>query len=68
MAFVATGGAVLAAISVQLHAMKGDADVGPRMAAIALQLLGLSAREAERVAKRSLPEARIVAAVGGTKD
>lgn len=62
MAFVATGGAVLAAVSAQLHALKMEPEVGPRVAAVALQILGLSATQAERIARKPLPEPRSVSA------
>mgnify|MGYP003407298703 FL=1 len=56
MAFVATGGAVLAALAAQLHALKPQADVPQRIAAVALQILGLSASQAERIANKPLPD------------
>jgi AcrR family transcriptional regulator len=57
MAFVATGGAVLAALSAQLHTLKAQADLGQRIAAVALQILGLTASQAERIANKPLPDA-----------
>jgi len=58
MAFVATGGAVLAAVSAQLHALRAQVNLGQRVAVVALQILGLSASQAERIANRPLPEAQ----------
>lgn len=56
MAFVATGGTVLAALSAQLHALEREENLGPRVAAVALQLLGLSAAQAARIANRPMRE------------
>jgi AcrR family transcriptional regulator len=73
MTFIATGGAILAAVAAQVHAAQaardggaaatgalslGKEDVGERIAAIVLQMLGLSASQAERVARRPLPATR----------
>jgi len=74
MTFVATGGAILAAVAAQVHAAQaaqakrggasaatldlGKDDVGERIAIIVLQMLGLSASQAERVARKPLPATR----------
>jgi AcrR family transcriptional regulator len=71
MTFVATGGAILAAVAAQVHAAQaphdaaaataltlGKEDVGERIATIVLQMLGLSASQAERVARKPLPATR----------
>jgi AcrR family transcriptional regulator len=72
MSFIATGGAVLAAVAAQLHALEafagtaarassslaeaGIADIGERIALVALQILGLTSGQAERVTRKPLPE------------
>ena len=53
-ATLAAGGAVLAIIAARLHREIGD-DAPERAAAVVLELLGLPAAEASRVAKRPLP-------------
>lgn len=71
MTFVAAGGAILAAVAAQVHAGQaphgaagtsalalGKEDVGERIATIVLQMLGLSASQAERVARKPLPATR----------
>jgi AcrR family transcriptional regulator len=52
---LAVGGTVLAIIAGRLHGEIGD-DAPERAAAVVLRLLGLPAREAERVANRPLPQ------------
>lgn len=69
MGFIATGGAVLAAVAAQVHAATGarakdqfpplgEANVGERIACVALQILGVSVSHAERVARKPLPLTR----------
>jgi AcrR family transcriptional regulator len=67
MGFIATGGAVLAAVAAQQYAAPkaapsalGAADMGQRIALVALRILGLTASQAERVAHKPLPSAREV--------
>jgi len=50
----AAGGAILALIAGRLHGELGD-DAPQRAAAVVLQMLGLSAREAREIARRPLP-------------
>ncbi len=71
MTFIATGGAILAAVAAQVHTAQaprdaaagttlalGKDDVGARIATLVLQMLGLSASQAERVARKPLPVTR----------
>ena len=71
MTFVATGGAILAAVAAQVHAAQaprqsstatalalGKEDVGERIATLVLQMLGLSTSQAERVARKPMPVTR----------
>lgn len=71
MTFIATGGAILAAVAAQVHTAQaprdaaaatalalGKEDAGERVATIVLQMLGLSASQAERVARKPLPATR----------
>jgi AcrR family transcriptional regulator len=70
MSFIATGGAVLAAVAAQLYppdvpanaiardsSSLAEANIGERVAVVALQILGLTSSQAERVARKPLPEA-----------
>jgi AcrR family transcriptional regulator len=73
MTFIATGGAILATVAAQVHSAQaqrdagasaattlalGKEDVGERIATLVLQMLGLSASQAERVARKPLPATR----------
>jgi hypothetical protein len=71
MSFIATGGAVLAA---QRHATANAdaataalADMGERLALVALQILGLTASQAERVAYKQLPSAHVRLAISDSQ-
>jgi AcrR family transcriptional regulator len=55
---LAAGGVVLAMIAGRLHGTLGD-DAPERAAGIVLQLLGLTAKDAAKVATRPLPDVRI---------
>jgi AcrR family transcriptional regulator len=74
MSFIATGGAVLAALAAQRHATaNADAvaaaltDMGERVALVALQILGLTASQSERVAHKPLPSARLRLAISDSQ-